>query len=104
MIQWAVKDITEGEEQSKNVIIFGLKEQDEENVKGRVSEIFEVVGGKPRLETESWAVQRQLETQLKEQAAEDKSRRYFTRNGQIKERKKFFQERKKFYYTQYDNI
>ena len=51
VIQRAVKDIAEGEERSKNVIIFGLEEQDEENVEARVSEIFEVVGEKPRPET-----------------------------------------------------
>lgn len=53
MIHQAVKDIAEGEERSKNVIIFGLEEQEEENVEARVSEILEVVGEKPRPEAVS---------------------------------------------------
>ena len=53
VIQRTVKDIAEGEERSKNVIIFGLEEQDEENVEARVSEIIEVVGEKARPETVS---------------------------------------------------
>ena len=51
-IQRAVKDIAEGEERSKNFVVFGLEEEgDEEDVGSRVTELLEVLGEKPRLET-----------------------------------------------------
>lgn len=135
VIQRAVKDIAEVEERSKNVIIFGLEEQDEEDVGERVSEIFDAVGEKPRPEavlrlgnkrsdvnrpvivkfrntdtatgvlrksqclknngkfnkvfispdrtTAQRIEQRKLVTQMKEQAADDTSRKFYIRNGQI---------------------
>ena len=46
VIQRTVKDIVEVEKRSKNVIIFGMEEQDEEDVGERVSEIFDAVGEK----------------------------------------------------------
>ena len=49
MIQRTVKDIVEVEKRSKNVIIFGMEEQDEEDVGERVSEIFDAVGEKQDL-------------------------------------------------------
>ena len=50
MIQRAVKDITEVEERSKNLIVFGLEEKEEEEVRARVSELFGTLGEKPRPE------------------------------------------------------
>ena len=49
VIQRTVKDIVEVEKRSKNVIIFGMEEQDEEDVGERVSEIFDAVGEKQDL-------------------------------------------------------
>lgn len=51
-IQRAVKDMAEGEVRSKNVVVFGLEEEeDEEDVGSRVTELLDVLGEKPRLET-----------------------------------------------------
>ena len=135
MIQRAVKVITEVEERSKNLIVFGLEEEEEEEVRARVSELFGTLGEKPRPEEVSRlgmkrsghnrrvivklrtsaaaagvlkktqglrnsekfktvfispdrtltqrAEHRKLVDQMKERAAEDKSKRFFIRNGQV---------------------
>ena len=133
-IERAVKDIAEGEERSKNVIVFGLEERDGESVAARVGEVFGVLGEKPRPEEVSRmgtkregqhrpiivklrnsaaasgllrksqglrdsefkrvfispdrtvtqrAHQRQLVTDMRKRAAEDKSRRFFVRDGEV---------------------
>ena len=53
VIQRAVKDIAEEEERSRNLLIFGLEEQEVESVEARVSEVFDVLGEKPRPDTVS---------------------------------------------------
>ena len=50
VIQRAVKDFTEGEERSRNLIVFGLQEEEGEVVGERVSELFGKLGEKPRPE------------------------------------------------------
>ena len=47
MLQRTVKDIAENEERSKNIIVFGLEEQEQDNVEARVGEILEAIGEKP---------------------------------------------------------
>ena len=135
VIQRAVKDITEGEERSKNLIVFGLEEDDEEDARARVSELFGELREKPRPEEVSRlgtkssgrqrpvivklrtsaaaagvlrksqglrnsekfktvfispdrtitqrAEHRKLVVQMKERAAEDKSKRFFIRDGNV---------------------
>ena len=135
MLQRTVKDIANSEERSKNIVVFGLQEQEEENVEARVGEIFEAVGEKPLPEgisrvgkkrTDSHrpilikfrtavaasgvlrksqdlktnekfekvflspdrsvaqrVEHRQLVTLMKKRAAEDRSRRFFIRDGQV---------------------
>ena len=134
-IERAVRDMAESEERSKNVLIFGLDEQDSESIEERVAEIFEAVNEKPRPDTvtrvgnkttdnnrpvivkfssasiamgilrKSQTLRstekfkkvfvspdrsilqrnkhRQLVTELKRRAGEDKGRRYYIRDGQI---------------------
>ena len=50
MIQWAVRDFTEGKDRSKNLLVFGLQEEDGGIVGERVSELFWTLGEKPRPE------------------------------------------------------
>ena len=50
MIQQAVHDIAEREERSKNFLVFGLEEGDEEDVQAKVCEVFDILGDKPLLE------------------------------------------------------
>ena len=50
VIQRAVRDFTEGEERSRNLLVFGLQEEDGEVVGERVSELFWTLGEKPRPE------------------------------------------------------
>ena len=84
VIQRIVKDFTEEEERSRNLIIFGLEDQENDNVEARVGDIFGAVGekkcyrlGRRRLTIAQRVEHRRLVTQMKERAAEDKSQRFF---------------------------
>ena len=46
------QDATEADKRAKNVVVFGLSETAEEDVKGRVGEILDAVGEKPHFEAE----------------------------------------------------
>ena len=50
VIQRAVRDFTEGKDRSKNLLVFRLQEEDGEEVRVRVSELFGTLGEKPRPE------------------------------------------------------
>jgi dTDP-4-dehydrorhamnose reductase len=45
-----LKSVVQLEERRRNVIIFGLIEQKDENVEERVQEVFEVIGLKPTVQ------------------------------------------------------
>ena len=45
-----MKDIAEGEKWSKNLIVFGLEEEDEGDARASASELFVVLGERPRPE------------------------------------------------------
>ena len=45
-----VKSVIQGEDRSKNVIIFGLQERKGENIEERVEEMFQDIGLKPKLQ------------------------------------------------------
>ena len=47
-----VQDAAEADQREKNVVVFGLTETSEEDVKNRVSEIQDAVGEKPQFEAE----------------------------------------------------
>ena len=46
-----VRNVVEEEDCSRNVVIFGLNEEDDEKLNERVAEVFESIGQKPRAET-----------------------------------------------------
>ena len=46
-----VRNVVEEEDRSRNVVIFGLNEEDDEKLNERVAEVFESIGQKPRAET-----------------------------------------------------
>ena len=45
-----VKSVVQEEDRSRNVVIFGLPEQKNENVEARVQEVFQEIGLKPTLQ------------------------------------------------------
>ena len=50
MIKKAVKTVVQEEDRNKNLMIFGLSEQDNEELSTVVSEVFSAIGEKPRIE------------------------------------------------------
>ena len=50
VIQRAVRDIAEREERSKNLLVFGLEETADEDMRAKVCEVFDTLGDKPLLE------------------------------------------------------
>ena len=48
-VKQAVKSVVEEEDRSKNVIVFGVKEEDEEKLETKISDIFQQVSEKPRV-------------------------------------------------------
>ena len=55
----AIRDATEADERASNVVVFGLAEAAEEDVKGRVGEVLEAVGEKPHFEADRIGVKRE---------------------------------------------
>ena len=51
ILKTVVKDVVDEEDRSRNVVLFGLLEEDEEDVNGRVAEVFESIGHKPKVES-----------------------------------------------------
>ena len=49
-LQTVVKRVVEEEDRSRNLVIFGLAEEDGEKVTEKVGEVFEAVGEKPTVE------------------------------------------------------
>ena len=46
------KSVVEGEDFSRNFLVFGLPEEEEEGLETRISEVLEEVGLKPKLEAQ----------------------------------------------------
>ena len=55
----AIQDATEADQRASNVIVFGLTEAAEEDVKQRVGEVLNVLGEKPHFEADRIGVQRE---------------------------------------------
>ena len=49
-VKTAVQSVVQAEDRSKNLMIFGLQEETDENVNDAVGEVFHVLGEKPRVE------------------------------------------------------
>ena len=49
IVKEAVKSVVQEEDRNRNIMIFGIKEQEEDEVQTVVSDVFEAIGEKPRV-------------------------------------------------------